>query len=167
MLLLKINYQRQNKFVTPFNCEWTCLINKVEKYICRALDKREYLVIIRDNFCINSAQKKHMLRPLIWTVSTTYNILPCWRNSKRYPYYASCPGARTTPVSNIFSWFQRCSSHWSSTLLCCEPSVDPSHLEDADIGPKHIAITKTLDSPVLQIRRSNRDNQGIISHISP
>ena len=23
---------------------------------------------------------------------------------------------RTTPVSNIFSWFQRCSSHWSSTV---------------------------------------------------
>ena len=24
--------------------------------------------------------------------------------------------ARTTSVSNIFSWFQRCSSHWSSTV---------------------------------------------------
>ena len=25
--------------------------------------------------------------------------------------------ARTTPVSNIFSWFHRCSSHWSSTVI--------------------------------------------------
>ena len=24
--------------------------------------------------------------------------------------------ARTTPISNIFSWFQGCSSHWSSTI---------------------------------------------------
>ena len=27
--------------------------------------------------------------------------------------------ARTTPVSNIFSWFPRCSSHWSSTVYNC------------------------------------------------
>ena len=26
--------------------------------------------------------------------------------------------ARTIPVSNIFSWSQRCSSHWSSTVVC-------------------------------------------------
>ena len=25
--------------------------------------------------------------------------------------------ARTTPVPNIISWFQRCSSHWSATVL--------------------------------------------------
>ena len=25
--------------------------------------------------------------------------------------------ARTSPISNIFSWFQRCSSHWSSTVV--------------------------------------------------
>ena len=34
----------------------------------RAVDKREYLVIIMDTF-VNSAQN-HMMRPLIWTVSS-------------------------------------------------------------------------------------------------
>ena len=46
----------------------------------RALDKREYLVILRDNFCL--FYKKHRLWPLIWTVSmrrfrwgvTTYGL---------------------------------------------------------------------------------------------
>ena len=42
---------------------------------------------------------------------------------KKYPYYASWPGTIINthmlqlPVVNIFSWFQRCSSHWCLYII--------------------------------------------------
>ena len=55
--------------------------------------------------------------------------------SKPYPYNASWSDTvintqlfGTTPLSNIFSWFQRCSSHWSFTVYCTY-TVDSRYLE--------------------------------------
>ena len=74
---------------------------------------------------------------------------------KIYPHYASWPGAmtnthRTTSVSNIFSWFQKCSSLWSSTALLLLLSFISLFLytwgEDL-VNCKFSCITHTLSLP--------------------
>ena len=66
---------------------------------------------------------------------STFNIQSLCRKSKRFlKIIAICflnwchdlPSvARTTYVSNKFPWFQRCSSHWGSTVYAWTSSEDP------------------------------------------
>ena len=85
--------------------------------------------------------------------------------------------ARTTPVSNIFSWSQRCSSHWSSTVLLkhcwkkiCKwsshTSVHPSGEMEIQSTIKHIACHYYALKVLIFLKKKLLKQRKIASHSS-
>lgn len=82
-------------------------------------------------------------------------------------YHTSWPGAlinslaRTTPVLNIFSWFQACSSYWNSTVwnkfcIRCKKTCSPS-VESACqcVSKKRLPLSFYKQTKSLQKQSSN------------
>ena len=90
-----VNYQSKRMEHIDLNCPSEAVINSYQSFVYRALDKREYLEIIMDNFCLFCI-KTYVVTPhlnrLVETVQMRgHNICFLMRNKKKYYHLSTTP----------------------------------------------------------------------------